>query len=109
MEWRQHHQFGRSARIRFDAPPTQQFRSGGGKKFCRNDEYAVEWSGGNVINLGGLPGAASTVADAINDTGQVVGTSVVGGVGNAVEWSGGSLITLEDLPSAVGSVAAGIA
>jgi probable HAF family extracellular repeat protein len=50
----------------------------------------------------------SSVADGINDSGQVVGTSIVGGRDYAVEWSEGSLITLEDLPGSTGSGAASI-
>ena len=37
--------------------------------------YATEWSGGSVINLGGLPGSTFSEADSINDAGQAVGTS----------------------------------
>ena len=53
-------------------------------------ECATEWSGGKVINLGGLPGSASSVAEGINDAGQVVGQSG----GYAIEWSGGKIIKL---------------
>jgi probable HAF family extracellular repeat protein len=56
---------------------------------------ATEWSGGSVINLGGLPGSTlpgsiGNVATSINDRGQVVGVSE----GNATEWSGGNVIRL---------------
>ena len=54
---------------------------------------ATEWSRGRVINLGGLPGSTDSIAEAINDAGQVVGYSDVGGlfggVGYATEWSRG--------------------
>ena len=40
---------------------------------------ATEWSGGSVINLGGLPGSTASIAHGINDAGQVVGYSLVGG------------------------------
>jgi probable HAF family extracellular repeat protein len=79
-----------------------------GRSFVGATQYAVEWSGGGVINLGGLPGAASSVADGINDSGQVVGSSVIGGTEYAVEWSGGTLVKLEDLSGSADSVAAAI-
>ena len=54
---------------------------------------AAEW-----INLGGLPGSTDSIAEAINDAGQVVGYSDVGGlfggVGYATEWSRGRMINL---------------
>jgi PEP-CTERM motif len=37
---------------------------------------ATEWSGGSVINLGGLSGSMSSQALGINAAGQVVGYSV---------------------------------
>ena len=37
---------------------------------------ATEWSGGGVINLGGLPGFAASNAYGINDAGQVVGVEL---------------------------------
>ena len=42
--------------------------------------FATEWSNGQVINLGGLPGSTRSQAYGINDAGQVVGFSVVDGV-----------------------------
>ena len=56
--------------------------------------YAVEWSGGSIIDLGGLPGSQESVATGINSAGQVVGYSWVGNIEYAVEWSGGSVINL---------------
>jgi probable HAF family extracellular repeat protein len=56
-------------------------------------QYAVEWSGGGG-NLGGLPGATYTIADGINDLGQVVGSSAGADFEYAVEWSGGRIINL---------------
>jgi uncharacterized membrane protein len=38
-------------------------------------DYATEWSGDSVINLGGLPGFTFSEAYAIDDVGQVVGFS----------------------------------
>jgi uncharacterized membrane protein len=39
---------------------------------------ATEWSGGNIIDLGGLSGFTESRAFGINDRGQVVGFSFVG-------------------------------
>jgi probable HAF family extracellular repeat protein len=44
----------------------------------------------------------------INDSGQVVGFSVVDGVTYATEWSGGSVINLGSLPDAAYSAATDI-
>ena len=60
--------------------------------------YAIEWSGGSVINLG-----QRLLAYGINDAGQVVGVAAT-----ATEWSGGSVINLGALPGSVGNSAAGI-
>ena len=57
-------------------------------------EYAVEWSGGSLITLEGLPGSAGGVAASINDSGVVVGESD----GFATEWSEGQVINLGGLP-----------
>jgi probable HAF family extracellular repeat protein len=57
----------------------------------------VEW--GSVINLG------TGFANAINNAGQVVGYSFVGGIVYATEWSGGNVINLANLPGATGSIA----
>jgi uncharacterized membrane protein len=38
-------------------------------------DVPTEWSGGSIINLGGLPGSTGSIAQSINDTGQVVGVS----------------------------------
>jgi probable HAF family extracellular repeat protein len=56
-----------------------------------------------VIDLGGLPGSSLSEALSINDSGQVVGFSVVDGVTYAAEWSGGSIINLGGLPGSVDS------
>jgi hypothetical protein len=61
-------------------------------------DHAVEWSGGSVIDLGGLPSSTGSAAGSINDVGQVVGVSLFGGVEVATEWSGGSVIDLGGLP-----------
>ncbi len=70
--------------------------------------YAAEWSGGSVINLGGLPGSAFSEASSINDAGQAVGVSDVGFHYYATEWSGGSVINLGGLPGSTFSEALGI-
>ena len=57
-------------------------------------DYATEWSGGNVINLGGLPGYTKSQARGINNAGQVVGLSYVGARVYATEWSGGTVVNL---------------
>ncbi len=69
---------------------------------------ATEWSGGSVINLGGLPGYTESSASGVNDVGQIVGYSVVGGVAYATEWSGSSVIDLEGLPGSTKNVALGV-
>ncbi len=51
-----------------------------------------------MIDLGGLPGSSLSEALSINDSGQVIGFSVVDGVTYATEWSGGSIINLGGLP-----------
>ena len=43
-------------------------------------DVPTEWSGGSIINLGGLPGSTNSEALGINDRGQVVGFSFVGSV-----------------------------
>ena len=63
--------------------------------------YAVEWSNGNVINLGGLSGYTSSSAAGINDAGQVVGTSTVGNRAYATEWRGDNVTNLGGLSGAI--------
>lgn len=60
---------------------------------------ATEWSGGSVINLGGV----NAVAISINNAGQAVGYN-----GEALEWSGGAVINLGFLPGSSGSQALAI-
>jgi probable HAF family extracellular repeat protein len=59
---------------------------------------AVEWSGGAIKDLGGLPGSNLSYATALNDGGQAVGYSTIDFIQHAVEWSGGSIIDLGALP-----------
>ena len=56
---------------------------------------ATEWSGGSVVNLGGLPGSSSP--HGINNVGQVVGKAM-SATAYATEWSDGSIINLGGLP-----------
>jgi uncharacterized membrane protein len=71
-------------------------------------QIATEWSGGSVINLGGLPGSTFSSALSINDVGQAVGASAFGGSEVATEWSGGSVINLGGLPGSTFSSALSI-
>src|SRR5258708_1609142 len=64
---------------------------------------AVEWnSGGKITNLGGLPGPGRSEAVGINNAGQVVGDSFVGGTNIPTEWSGGKVIDMGLLPGSSG-------
>jgi uncharacterized membrane protein len=71
-------------------------------------EIATEWSGGKIIDLGGLPGFTNSDAYSINNAGRAVGWSEVGGTSIATEWSHGSVIDLGGLPGSTYSVADGI-
>ena len=55
--------------------------------------YATEWSGGGVINLGGLPDLYPNLPTA-STTPDRRWESAHGGIEYATEWSGGSVITL---------------
>jgi hypothetical protein len=46
-----------------------------GWSFVDGGFQATEWSGGRIIDLGGLPGFTLSEAGGINDAGQVVGFS----------------------------------
>jgi probable HAF family extracellular repeat protein len=84
---------------------TSSFASGindAGQVVGYSDGEAVEWSGGDIIDLG--PG----VALGINDAGQVVGQIIINGLGTATEWSDGDIIGLGGLPRFIESSAAGI-
>jgi probable HAF family extracellular repeat protein len=54
------------------------------------------------------PNNSSSIALAINDTGQVVGQSNINGLGTATEWDDGDIIGLGLLPRFLESSAAGI-
>ena len=66
---------------------------------------ATEWSGGKIINLGGLPSSTASSATAINDSGQVVGFSAIGDHLLATEWSRGRVIDLGGLSGSTLSLA----
>jgi uncharacterized membrane protein len=74
----------------------------GRSSFSNGDQFATEWSDGRVIDLG--PGLAYS----INDAGQAVGVSDIGGFAVATEWSGGSVIDLGGLPGSTSSEALSI-
>jgi probable HAF family extracellular repeat protein len=72
---------------------------------------AIEWNGGRVTGLGGLPGATYSQAKSINGAGESVGYSVIGGLFGshyATEWSGGKAIALPGLPGSTYSEANGV-
>jgi hypothetical protein len=50
-------------------------------------EIATEWTSGNIISLGALPGANLSEPHGINDSGQTVGNSLFGFSYDATEWS----------------------
>ena len=78
--------------------------------FLSDLECATEWSGGKIIDLGGLPGSNYSIAQGINDDGQVVGVSeLIGGAAlGTTEWSHGQVIALGGLPASNNSFAYGI-
>jgi probable HAF family extracellular repeat protein len=62
----------------------------------------------NLTDLGTLPAGDVSAAYGINNSGQVVGYSVVGGTTIATLWSGGTAIALGMLPGANYSIALAI-
>ena len=71
-----------------------------GESQVGNVIYAVEWSNGNVINLGSLPGAGTNLPLSINDAGKAVGYTYIGSSAftTATEWDDGSAINLGGFP-----------
>ena len=67
------------------------------------DAHAVLWRNGMAIDLGVWPGGHYSVANGINDLGQIVGTGTVAGdnLDHALMWTvdGGGGIPCEDLVS----------
>lgn len=69
--------------------------------------HATLWnSGGSITDLGTLSGATNSEAWAINNVGQVVGTSYIGLNGHATLWNNTTVIDLNSLLDA-GTVSAG--
>lgn len=64
--------------------------------------------GGQMIDLGTLPGDLQSQATAINDSGQIVGRSFEGGLTHAFLYSNGQMTDLGTLPGGTYSVANGI-
>jgi probable HAF family extracellular repeat protein len=58
-------------------------------------QHAFRWSNGVLTDLGTLPGGGNSTANAINDAGQIAGTSdrTSGGYGYPVKWSASGTIT----------------
>jgi hypothetical protein len=82
-----------------------------GDSFSPTTINAVEWSGGSVINLGGLSGFTLSEALGMNSTGDAVGSSRVNLQDVATEWTGGlggSIINLGGLPGSLNNEAYGI-
>ena len=69
--------------------------------------HAVVWRNGSVFNLPGLGGVMNNAAGAINNAGQIVGTSDPTGDATtyAVLWQNGGITNLGVLPGDVTSVA----
>jgi probable HAF family extracellular repeat protein len=51
--------------------------------------HAMFWSGGTLTDLAGFPGSSGSQAQGINNDGQAVGFSIVGGSEYATLWNGG--------------------
>ena len=83
-----------------------------GYRFVGNVTVATEWSNGNVINLGGLPGSVDSFASGINNSGQIAGDSQYivnnNGFTIAAEWINGAVINLGGLLGFTDSGASGI-
>jgi probable HAF family extracellular repeat protein len=81
----------------------------GGTFTASNTSRAFRWSNGTMFDLGTLPGDVASSANAINDLGQIVGTSRPTNPSlpsRAVLWTGGGIVNLGVLPSYAYSSAA---
>lgn len=79
----------------------------GGEFVGTTGMHAFSYSNGHVVDLGTLPGDATSVAFGINVSGQIVGGSGTNG-GHAFLYQGGAMMPLGMLPGDTGSSAAGI-
>ena len=71
--------------------------------------HAMLWSHGVMHDLGTLPGGQTSVANAMNNTGQIVGSSQgPDGKVSACLWQGGRILNLGRLPGDVYSRALSI-
>jgi probable HAF family extracellular repeat protein len=59
-----------------------------------DDERAILWQDGTLIDLGGLPDYPTSAAAAINERGQIVGAATDGFRARAVLWDAGAIIDL---------------
>ena len=73
-------------------------------------KHALLWQSGSAIDLGNLGGTANNVPRAINNRGQIVGSSNVAGnaTSHAFLWQNGVMSDLGTLPGDVSSTANGI-
>jgi probable HAF family extracellular repeat protein len=80
--------------------------------FSTVNDHAFLYSNGTMIDLGTLPGGGSfagSIADGINDSGQVVGQSATFGTNDhGFLYSGGTMVDLGTLPGGYNSFARGI-
>jgi len=66
-----------------------------GYAYTTNDSHAFLWSGGNMTDLGTLPGGHSSVAYGINNSGQVVGScNDSNDTEQAILYTGGTMTEL---------------
>jgi probable HAF family extracellular repeat protein len=59
-----------------------------------DNERAILWQDGTLIDLGALPDYPLSSAAAINERGQIVGTATDGFRSRAVRWDGGAITDL---------------
>jgi probable HAF family extracellular repeat protein len=69
--------------------------------------HALLWQNGSITDLGNLGGAVNNIANAINESGQIVGASDLPGdnTGHAFLWQNGAIADLGTLPGDFLSVA----
>ena len=108
VERRPHHLPRRPRDVGESGPRHQRRRAGGGiQPISQRARLSHRWSGGNVIDLGGLPGRTNNQATA--STCRAGGGASRGGVTlGAAEWSGGTVIDLGGLLGSTDSYALAI-